>query len=58
MPRPRIQTESQKVSILRSMTIKTLDKSITRLMAVDGRCTRIVVRKEDDVEYKARAVKI
>lgn len=38
--------------------VKTMDKSITRLMAADGRCTRVVVRKEDDVQYRARAVKV
>jgi hypothetical protein len=58
MSRKRTSGLPQKVCIMTNMTVKTMDKSITRLMAVDGRCTRVVVRKEDDVQYRARAVKV
>lgn len=55
--RPRID-HPQQVKLLLNTTIKSLEKTITRIMETDGHATRVVVRKEEEVEYKARAIKV
>lgn len=54
--RPRIQPKPIKQVILLKTVIYSMEKTITRLMAVDGRVTRVVVRKEEEIECKPQRI--